>query len=38
MLGYAGQVKWQPSTGQDRYRRGVYTFFQRTVPYPMLIT
>ena len=37
-LGYANQVKWQTSEGEDRYRRGLYTFFQRTVPYPMLIT
>jgi mono/diheme cytochrome c family protein len=34
-LGYAGAVKWPTSQGADRYRRGVYTFFQRTVPYPM---
>ena len=27
---------WKASTGGDRYRRGVYTFFQRTSPYPML--
>ena len=27
---------WQVSTGGDRYRRGLYTFFQRTSPYPML--
>ena len=37
-LGYAGSVKWQTSKGDDRYRRGLYTFFQRTVPYPMLMT
>ena len=37
-LGYAGSVKWQTSKGGDRYRRGLYTFFQRTVPYPMLMT
>ena len=37
-LGYANQVKWQTSQGEDRYRRGLYTFFQRTVPYPMLTT
>lgn len=37
-LGYAGSVKWQTSTGPDRFRRGLYTFFQRTVPYPMLTT
>jgi len=27
---------WRVSTGGDRYRRGLYTFFQRTSPYPML--
>jgi hypothetical protein len=37
-LGYAGQVKWTPSKGADQYRRGMYIFFQRTVPYPMLIS
>jgi len=37
-LGYAGQVRWKTSTGKDKYRRGLYTFFQRTVPYPMLMT
>ncbi|HTD88314.1 MAG TPA: DUF1553 domain-containing protein, partial [Candidatus Binatia bacterium] len=31
-------IKWTASEGQDRYRRALYTFFQRTVPYPMLIT
>ncbi|REJ89553.1 MAG: DUF1553 domain-containing protein [Planctomycetota bacterium] len=37
-LGYANSVKWVTSEGPDRYRRGLYTFFQRTVPYPMLMT
>ncbi|MDF1744034.1 MAG: PSD1 and planctomycete cytochrome C domain-containing protein [Gimesia sp.] len=37
-LGYANSVKWPTSKGDDRYRRGLYTFFQRTVPYPMLMT
>ncbi|QDV51409.1 PSD1 and planctomycete cytochrome C domain-containing protein [Gimesia fumaroli] len=37
-LGYANSVKWPTSKGDDRYRRGIYTFFQRTVPYPMLMT
>jgi mono/diheme cytochrome c family protein len=37
-LGYAGSVKWPESTGADRYRRGLYVFLQRTVPYPMLTT
>src|SRR5262249_40311983 len=35
---YAGSVRWAESTGPDRYRRGMYTWFQRTSPYPMLIT
>jgi len=37
-LTYAGSAKWNTSGGEDRYRRGLYTFFQRTSPYPMLIT
>jgi hypothetical protein len=35
-LTYAGSAKWVESTGPDRYRRGLYTWFQRTSPYPML--
>src|SRR5262249_42081427 len=37
-LTYAGSAKWAESTGADRYRRGLYTWFQRTSPYPMLMT
>jgi mono/diheme cytochrome c family protein len=37
-LGYNNSVKWPESTGEDKYRRGLYIFFQRTVPYPMLMT
>ena len=37
-LTYANSAKWQVSKGGDAYRRGVYTFFQRTSPYPMLMT
>src|SRR5207237_6915945 len=37
-LTYAGSAKWVESTGLDRYRRGLYTWFQRTSPYPMLMT
>ena len=37
-LTYAGSVKWVESKGADRYRRGLYTWFQRTSPYPMLMT
>jgi Protein of unknown function (DUF1553)/Protein of unknown function (DUF1549) len=28
--------RWQTSGGEDRYRRGLYTFIRRTSPYPML--
>ncbi|MEX2176088.1 MAG: DUF1553 domain-containing protein [Pirellulaceae bacterium] len=35
---YANSAKWSESAGADRYRRGLYTFFQRTSPYPMLMT
>ena len=33
-----GQVKreWKVSTGEDRYRRGLYTFFFRATPPPAL--
>src|SRR5207237_7392924 len=37
-LTYAGSARWVESTGPDRYRRGLYTWFQRTSPYPMLVT
>jgi hypothetical protein len=37
-LTYAGSARWVESTGADRYRRGLYTWFQRTSPYPMLMT
>jgi hypothetical protein len=37
-LTYANSVKWVESTGPDRYRRGLYIWFQRTSPYPMLMT
>ena len=30
--------KWQDSEGADRYRRGLYTFFWRSGPYPFLTT
>jgi hypothetical protein len=37
-LTYAGSAKWTVSPGGDSYRRGLYTFFQRTSPYPMFMT
>jgi hypothetical protein len=37
-LSYANNFKWNTSTGPDQYRRGMYTFFKRTSPYPNLMT
>jgi hypothetical protein len=37
-LSYAGNFKWKTSQGEDRYRRGMYTFFKRTAPHPNLTT
>jgi hypothetical protein len=33
---FNGQRTYPTSKGDDRYRRGVYTFIRRTVPYPSL--
>lgn len=35
-LSYANNFKWATSKGEDRYRRGLYTFFKRTSPHPNL--
>jgi hypothetical protein len=37
-LSYANQAKWPESTGQDRYRRGLYILLQRTILYPQMAT
>ncbi len=37
-LTYANSARWIESTGPDRYRRGLYVWFQRTSPFPMLMT
>jgi hypothetical protein len=29
---------WEPSNGADRYRRGLYTFIQRTSPFAQFVT
>ncbi len=29
--------EWKTSTGDDRFRRGMYTFFQRSAPHPSLV-
>jgi mono/diheme cytochrome c family protein len=34
---YSGDA-WVTSEGEDRYRRGIYTFWRRTSPYPSMIT
>jgi hypothetical protein len=36
--GAYGQLQWKVSTGEDRYRRGLYTFTKRTTPYAMAAT
>jgi mono/diheme cytochrome c family protein len=33
---FNGERTYPTSTGEDRYRRGVYTFWRRTVPYPSM--
>lgn len=30
--------KWVESSGEDRYRRAIYTFMRRSAPYPSLMT
>ncbi|HEY0454763.1 MAG TPA: DUF1553 domain-containing protein, partial [Verrucomicrobiae bacterium] len=32
---YSGD-QWKTSPGEDKYRRGLYTFWRRTTPHPML--
>jgi hypothetical protein len=33
-----GPLAWNAATGEDRYRRGVYTFWKRTTPFAALVT
>ena len=35
---YNSAFKWKLSEGEDRYRRGLYTYFKRTAPHPNLMT
>jgi hypothetical protein len=37
MTKVAYRMRWPESEGADRYRRGLYIFFQRSVPYPQLM-
>jgi hypothetical protein len=36
--GAYGPLEWKVSQGEDRYRRGLYTFAKRTAPYAMFNT
>lgn len=36
--GAYGKLEWKVSEGEDRYRRGLYTFSKRTAPYAMFTT
>lgn len=33
---YNGEV-WKTSPGEDKYRRGLYTFWRRSMPHPMMV-
>ena len=35
---FGGGLDWQASSGEDRFRRGLYTEWRRTSPYPSMVT
>lgn len=35
---FGGSTDWEPSQGEDRFRRGLYTSWRRTTPYPSMTT
>ncbi|MBI1349034.1 DUF1553 domain-containing protein [bacterium] len=35
---FGGGIDWQTSTGEDRYRRALYTTWRRSNPYPSMTT
>jgi hypothetical protein len=35
---FNGERTWTTSMGEDKYRRGLYTFWRRTIPYPSMTT
>jgi hypothetical protein len=35
---FSNSTDWEPSKGEDRWRRGLYTFWRRSVPYPSMAT
>jgi len=36
-LGYGAPMPWPTAKGEDRYRRAMYTFWKRAVPYPSML-
>jgi hypothetical protein len=34
---FGGSLDWDPSPGEDRYRRAIYTLLRRTNPYPSFL-
>ena len=34
---FGGGIDWKTSTGEDRYRRGIYTTWRRSNPYPSMV-
>jgi hypothetical protein len=35
---FGGSIDWAPSTGEDKFRRGIYTQWRRSNPYPSMST
>ncbi|MDP6928974.1 MAG: DUF1553 domain-containing protein [Planctomycetota bacterium] len=35
---FGGSTDWKTSSGEDRYRRGIYTNWRRSIPYPSMAT
>ncbi|MGH9840963.1 MAG: PSD1 and planctomycete cytochrome C domain-containing protein [Blastocatellia bacterium] len=35
-VSFRSRTVWETSKGEDKYRRGMYTFWKRSVPYPAL--
>ena len=35
-VSFRSRTVWETSKGEDRYRRGLYTFWKRSVPYPSM--
>jgi hypothetical protein len=35
---FGGATDWEPSPGDDKYRRALYTLWRRTTPYPSMVT